>query len=711
MRNPIKHIITFKFFTLLLVSTSFAGRMGFPTIDDYQERAYQYGVEITIPDFPTTVGEIETATKIILQEINASGDKIANLPDEDVAFENTIAAIDHIRHSAYSKTLPINVVKNTSPDVELRDAATEAMKKLNQASIAFNYREDIYLKLKAFADLDPILSGEDQLLFEKTMLEYKRLGYDLPAEERADAEALQKKLSDLNTNFGDNIRNSNDVLAFTAEELKGLPESFLETVKNEKGLYEIKPNITHHALTVYTYADSEAIRKKVYTSRSMRALDTNLEIMQDMIRTRHALAKKLGYTTWADYRTEDRMAGTGDRVSTFLEGLVDKLEPKFQEEMELLRALKVAETGRSEAEINIWDVHYYREKQNKLKFDLVTEEIKQYFPYEKCVQGLFEVYERVFSIEITEIENPTLWDANVSLYIVTDTESEKPLGLFYMDPFPREGKFNHFAQFTIIPAAELPGGKYQRPTVALICNFPSPTENKPSLLTFDHVETLFHEFGHGMHSILTEAKYSRFSGTSVPRDFVEAPSQVMEYWLTDKAVLDLFAAHWEDQTKKFPAEWVEKLNMAAKANAGMHYRRQLAFGSMDMAIHNVTDAETVAENVKDITNGILAKVYLPAPEGTGMITSFGHMAGYDAGYYGYAWADVIAADMAKVFQTATDGYMDETVGHRLRKEIFEVGASRDVNESVQAFLGREVNMDAFIESLGVKPDTDQAEES
>lgn len=686
-----------------ITTSAFAGMMGFPTLDDYQERAFQYGVKLTIPDFPTTVEELQSTEASILADLETLGDSIANLETDKLSFDNTFVALDLGVAALYNRVLAINIIKNTNHDPELRNAASDTMKHFDEAMIEFKFREDVYLNLRAFADDQPALEGEDKRLFEDILLQYKRLGYDLPIEERARVEALNKKIRNLGTEFADNLRECNESILFTKDQLDGLPDTFLESIKNVEGEYEVLTNVRNHVMAVQTYATSEAIRKEVFTKYNQRAMDENIDLMAELVRTRNELAKALGYETWADYVTETRMAGSGQRAVDFLEDLVVKLEPKFQAELAELAAIKANETGDPDASINFWDIRYFQEKLNQERFNLDTEVLRQYFPYEKCVQGLFEVYETVFDIQIDEIENPTLWDPSVALYIVSDVQTEKPLGLFYIDPFPREGKYNHFAQFDIVTPGILADGSYQRPTVALICNFSPPGVNQPALLDYDQVNTLFHEFGHCMHNILTEAHYPRFAGTNVPRDFVEAPSQVMEYWLEDQQVLDLFAAHWQDQSKKLPMDIVEKLNEANRAQAGWFYRRQLLFGLADLTLHHQKDVSEIAEHVAEVTNDIAERVFLPYPENTAFIATFGHIAdGYDAGYYGYAWADVIAADLASMFKKAEEGFMDTEIGMRLRREIFEPGNSRDVNESVESFLGRKPNNKAFIESLGLE---------
>jgi thimet oligopeptidase len=272
--------------------------------------------------------------------------------------------------------------------------------------------------------------------------------------------------------------------------------------------------------------------------------------------------------------------------------------------------------------------------------------------------------------------------------------------MFYLDMFPREGKYNHFAEFGLIDGKRLPDGKYQRPTVALICNFPAPTQEHPSLMSHNDVVTIFHEFGHAMHSILTRSRYARFSGTSVPRDFVEAPSQMLENWAWDKRVLDSFAADYRDPAKKIPAEILARLKESRLSTEGVFYRRQLSFGLMDLALHTRIHEDNAGETLP-LSNQTMADAFLPRPEGTAFVAYFGHIIGYGAGYYGYAWSDAIAADMATVFEKSPEGYFDQRAGMKLRKEIYEVGDTRDVNVSIEKFLGRPRSIEPFLNKIGV----------
>jgi thimet oligopeptidase len=313
---------------------------------------------------------------------------------------------------------------------------------------------------------------------------------------------------------------------------------------------------------------------------------------------------------------------------------------------------------------------------------------------------MFNIYQSIFGLKFEQIEAPNKWIDDLQLWVVTDATTGEPMGMFYLDMFPREGKFNHFAEFGIIGGKRLADGKYQRPTVALLCNFPPPSEGKPSLLTHIDVETLFHEFGHVMHAILTRAQFARFAGTNVPGDFVEAPSQMLQAWVWDKKVLDTFAADYRDPSKKIPAETIEKMKEARLATEGMRYRRQFAFASLDLALHGPHREGEPYDAVK-VSNAILEKVFLPIAPETAFVAYFGHLNGYDAGYYGYAWADAIAADMATVFEKSKDRYLDKGVGMKLRHDIYEPGDSHEVTQSIETFLGRKQSIQPFLEKLGI----------
>src|SRR5207249_3325725 len=407
--------------------------------------------------------------------------------------------------------------------------------------------------------------------------------------------------------------------------------------------------------------------------------------LNQMLALRNKIALRLGYKSWDDFQTEIKMAKTGANPEKYINDLTSGIQPKFASEVAELQKMKAANTNDPNAKIMVWDWRYYANQRDKQKYAVDKEALRAYFPFQKVLDGMFNIYQSIFGLKFEKVTAPYKWIDDLQLYLVTDSTTGEPLGMFYLDMFPREGKFNHFAQFDIISGKLLPDGKYQRPTVALLCNFPPASGDAPSLMTHQDVETLFHEFGHALHSIVTRAKYGRFAGTHVPGDFVEAPSQMLQNWVWDKKVLDTFAADYRDPSRKIPAEIVKKMNDAKLANAAVFYRRQFAFASLDLALHE-RHAEDDPYDCVAISNPILEKVFLPIDPSTTFVSYFGHLNGYDAGYYGYAWADAIAADMATVFEKAKDGYLDKQAAVKLRREIYEPGDSRDVNVSIEKFL-------------------------
>ena len=330
-----------------------------------------------------------------------------------------------------------------------------------------------------------------------------------------------------------------------------------------------------------------------------------------------------------------------------------------------------------------------------------TDKLKVYFELDRVLKGMFGIFEEIFQLKIEAADPGYKWVDDLRLYAVSDSDTGAPLGLIYMDLFPRENKYGHFAQFGVTTGKLLSSGLYQRPVVALICNFPPATDDAPSLLKHSDVETLFHEFGHALHSVLTQTKYAAFSGTSVPRDFVEAPSQMLENWVWDKSVLDRFAVDYRDPGQKIPAQTLEKMKEARLATISTWYRRQLSFGLLDLKLHMSNDGNDFDDFIQ-VSNEIMADVYLDPPSDTAFVASFGHLGGgYDAGYYGYAWAEAISADLASIFKDSPGGLMDRQVGKRLRDEIYAMGGSREIDESINAFLGRDRSLQPFLESIGL----------
>ena len=675
------------------------------TVDDFRAAAAKANAVLTVPDWEQTPEAVEASMKDAIATANAALDQIGAQDLGKVTFKSTVVALDDATYQAGLAANKATIIKETNTNPAMRTAGENAVKAFQEWAVGIDYREDVYKAIKAFADTHPKLTGEDEKLLKETLRDYRRAGLELPPDQRREIEQLRKELSRLGTDFDSNIVKANAPVMFTKADLDGLPDSFFASpgIKTGDDVYTVMANVTWQFNTVEENAKSEATRKQLYLIREMLAKDTNVPVLNQMLALRNKIALRLGYKSWDDYQTEVKMAKTGANAEKYINDLVSGSQPKFDSEVAELQKLKAADTNDRNAKLEVWDWRYYSNQRNKQKYAVDKEALRAYFPFQKALDGMFNIYQNIFGLKFEKIVAPYKWIDDLQLYLVTDAATGEPLGMFYLDMFPREGKFNHFAQFDIISGKLLPDGKYQRPTVALLCNFPPATADKPSLLTHQDVETLFHEFGHALHSIVTRAKYGRFAGTHVPGDFVEAPSQMLQNWVWDKKVLDTFAADYRDPSKKIPTEIVKKMNDAKLANSGVLYRRQFAFASLDLALHN-QHPEDLPYDCVAVSNPILEKVFLPIDPSTTFVSYFGHLNGYDAGYYGYAWADAIAADMATVFEKAKDGYLDKLAGMKLRREIYEPGDSRDVNVSIEKFLGRKQSIQPFLKKIGIGPE-------
>jgi thimet oligopeptidase len=675
------------------------------SLAEIQLRAATFNNRLTVPDFETTPDAVRQSLTHALSVADRALDDVARVRPEAATFDNTLGALDLASFHAVAVANRLNLIKETSPDAAVRDAASEAIKRFSEWSVGLEYREDVYRAIQGFADRQPALAPEPAKLLRETLRDYRRAGLALPKAERDEVERLRKQLAGLVTDFESNINKARGPVKFTRAELAGVPESFLnlEGVKTGADEFTFQANVTFQFLGIMENARSEATRRRMQEVHGTLARETNVALLRQILELRATIAQRLGYASWADYEIEPKMARTAATASAFLERLRAGLQPKLDAELATFRELKARETGDAQAAIHIWDWRYFANELKKQKFNVDAEQLRDFFPLDRTLHGMFAVYQRIFGVKFHRVEPPAKWISDLQLWGVTDARSGEPLGLFYLDLFPREGKYNHFAVFGVVDGKQLPGGPYQRPTVAMVCNFPPPQAGKPSLLSHEDVVTLFHEFGHVMHGMLTRAPFVRFSGSNVEGDFVEAPSQMLENWAWDKDILDTFAADYRDPAKKIPAQILAQLQAAELATKATWYRRQVSFGLLDLALHTQIQPGGTVDPVQ-LSNRILSDTLLPVMDGSAFVAYFGHLMHYDAGYYGYAWADVIAADMASVFEAAPGRYLDETVGRRLRDEIYAVGSSRDPVVSIEKFLGRPQSQQPFLKKAGIATD-------
>jgi Zn-dependent oligopeptidase len=667
-----------------------------------QTAAEKFDAVLEMPVFEQSPEKIRTTVSRTLAEADLAFDRIAQQDPRVVNFDSTIKRLDDVSYPVMTVMNRLYLMKETQQSATMRQACTDAVIRLNEWSVQLAYREDLYQICQAFMDRYtrgelPKLKGEDLRLMQETMRDFRRSGMHLEAATRAKVASLKNKLNQLETEFDTNITNAQKEIIFSEVQLEGVSPAFLQASLGADGLHHVRVTVTSDYLAVMQNAALEETRKECNRARYTVAMQENGPLLNEMVATRDQIAQLLGYANWADYQIEPKMAKNGETALAFVEDLISGLQPKFALEVEILRQMKARHTDDENAKINFWDFRYYQTQFMKNQFGVDPEALRQYFPLQQVLEGMFAAYERIFGLKFIRIEPDYKWVDDLQLYVVTEAANGEPLGMFYLDNFPREGKYNHFAQFDIVGGKMLRDGRYQRPVVSLVCNFTPAVGAAPALMSHYEVETIFHEFGHAMHSILTRAKYGRYAGANVARDFVEAPSQMFENWAWDPEVLAEFAANWQDPSQRIPAELIERMKEADLATKGIFYRRQLALALSDLRLHmgGALDAQNVVNEAT--TEALFAPI-----EGSNFAAYWGHLTGYDAGYYGYAWADAIAADMATAFQEAPGGYRDRTVGQRLRDQIYAVGGAVDPVDAVQNFLQRPPSNAAFLQSLGIQ---------
>ncbi|MBI4056918.1 MAG: Zn-dependent oligopeptidase, partial [Elusimicrobia bacterium] len=613
-------------------------------------------------------------------------------------FENTVFGLEAIVQEYVDAVNGLNFLSYVSTNSAVRDAAHECETKAGQYGVDLYSRHTLYAPLRAYASTTPALQEEDKKLLEKILLEFKRNGLELSSDRREKVKELKKQLVDTELAFGKNVRDYKDSLELPREQLVGLPEDYINRLQKSASGGTIVTLDYPDYFPFMENARDEHARKQLEFKFSNRASTTNVRLLEEALSLRQQIASLLGYPAHAHYVLEVRMAKKPDQVIDFLGRLQKKLKSKGAAELKERLELKRKDLGADRAErLYAWDWRYYNNQLKKLKYAIDQQQIKEYFPLETVLEGMLGVYQDLLGVRFLSVGSPASWHPDVQLHEVRDAASDELMGHFYMDLFPREGKYKHAAAFDIVKAHILPDSHYQKPVSAIVANFNKPTADKPSLLTHDEVETLFHEFGHIMHQVLTKAKYGRFSGTSVAQDFVEAPSQMLENWVWDPVVLRKLSGHYQDKSKKLPEELLKKMIEAKNMDSGIKYLRQIFFATLDMRYHTASNLDTT-----EVYSQLMEQVSLiPMSPGTHPQASFDHlMGGYDSGYYGYLWSEVYSADMFSKFERG--GIMNPDLGRKYRELILEPGRSQDEAAQLKKFLGREPNEKAFIKSIGLK---------
>ncbi len=645
----------------------------------------------------------EQAIKDAKQEVQ----DIINNPEE-ATFENTLEAmafsgmqLDRISNMFFN-------LNSAETNEELQKIAQVVAPKLSEFGNDITLNPDLFKRVKAVYDKKDALNltAEQLMLLEKSYKGFVRNGALLSDTEKEQLRAIDTELALLSLKFGENvlaetiayqlhITNEND-LDGLPEDTKIMAKQLAESENKEGWIFTLDfPSY----LPFVTYAKNRELRKEISVAAGKKAFQDNeynneANVLR-IVNLRQQRANLLGYTTHADFVLEERMAQNPTKVLDFLNDLLVKAKPAATKEFEELTAF--AKNLDNIEQLEKWDGAYYSEKLKQEKFNLDDEILKPYFKLENVLNGAFEVANKLFGIRFEKVSNIEVYHEDVETYEVKD-ENNNLVALFYADFFPRKGKRNG-AWMTSFKSQYIKDGINERPHVSIVCNFTKPTPTKPSLLTFNEVTTLFHEFGHALHGMLANTVYPSLSGTSVYWDFVELPSQVMENWCYEKEALELFAKHYETG-ETIPMELIEKIKESASFLEGMATVRQLSFGLLDMGWHSQNPENITSLKAFENEQFESTKLYPDVAENA-MSTAFSHIfaGGYSSGYYSYKWAEVLDADAFDYFKQ--NGIFNREIATKFKDNVLSQGGTQPPMELYKKFRGQEPKPEALLKRAGL----------
>jgi thimet oligopeptidase len=597
--------------------------------------------------------------------------------------DNTLRVYDDVLRELDQVGAQASLIENVHPDKAMREAAEKTTQKASAFGTELSLNRAVYDALAAM-DISKA-DAETRYYVEHTLKEFRLSGVDKDEATRAKVKTLNEELVLIGQEFSRNIReDSRKVIVKNAAELDGLPDDYIARHKPDA-----EGNITlttdyPDAIPVFSYAKSEDLRKRMFMEYNNRAYPKNMDVLDRLVAKRHELATLLGFPSWAEYITANKMVGSAGKASEFIDQIVQASTDRAAADYRVLLKRKQQDVPGATV-VNAWESGYYSELLRKSEYDFDAQKMRPYFPYERVKQGVLDVTSKLFSVTYRKVDNAPVWDSSVDCYEML--ENGKLVGRFYLDMHPREDKYNHAAQFDIRTGL---AGR-QIPEAALICNFPGGQANDPGLMEINDVTTFFHEFGHLLHTLFAgRHRWVGTGGIRTEHDFVEAPSQMLEEWMKDAPTLATFAKHYETN-EPLPASMVAQMKRANEFGKGLAVRRQMVYAKTSLSIYDRPPAEV---NTDQIIQSLTEK-YQPFPfvPGTHFQCAFGHLEGYSAVYYTYMWSLVIAKDMFSKFDKSN--LLDPEVALQYRNAVLAPGGSAPAADLVAHFLGRPYNFEAY----------------
>jgi len=640
----------------------------------------------TAPDAPFWTGnpgpeEFRSRQEARLERARALVAKLSasNAPH---TLENTLRVYDDALLELDAVGSQSSLMENVHPDSAVRSAAEKLSQEASALSTELQLNRQAYDAIAAIptTGLDP----ETRYYLEKTLREFRLAGVDKDEATRKKVKQLNDELVVIGQDFSRNIREDKRPFKVDAKELDGLPADFVARHKPDAAGQVTLTVDYPDAGPVFSYAISEALRRRMYMEFNNRAYPKNMEVLNRMIAKRNGLATLLGFPSWAEYTTANKMVGNAKNARDFIDKIVDASKPRAEADYAVLLARKQKEVPDAKV-VNAWEATYYSELVRKSDFDFDSQKMRPYLPYDEVKQGVLDVASRMFSVTFKRVPDAPVWDKSVECYEMWD--GGKLAGRFYLDMHPRADKYNHAAQFDVRTGVK---GR-QIPEAALICNFPGGDPGDPGLMEFNDAKTFFHEFGHLLHTLFAgNHRWVGTGGIRTEQDFVEAPSQLLEEWMMDAKVLQAFARNYQTH-EPIPTELVTQMRRANEFGKGLGVRRQMVYANTSLSYYDRDPSKVDMDGmIKQFTED-----YQPFPfvDGTHFECSFGHLDGYSAVYYTYMWSLVIAKDMFSAFDKAN--LLDPKIPTRYRQVVLAPGGSKPAAQLVQDFLGRPFGFESY----------------
>ncbi|KAF8003145.1 hypothetical protein HF325_002390 [Metschnikowia pulcherrima] len=682
------------------------------SIAKFSERASTFEKAL---NFSLTPHQILQEAKDIVVEENKFLESIANIEEPTVA--NVLIPTIEFENRNEKRETMLNFYKMMSPSKEVREASADA-EQIVAAELDLHLLQRVfavYVRLWEKIKDDPKATNAESRKFLKSAIsEYRKYGFDLPKDEKEMVRELQEILSELTQQFATNIGEEDEYVVFSQTELDGVPEKAFEQYNNFEQDEEIFYNVSlayTSILPILRYGKNQDVRKRAYVANMNRAR-SNDRVLDEIVRIRFRLAKLLGFKSYSEYVLEDCIAQSSHNVVTFLKQLKEKLHPLAKKEVQIMLKLKnqeLAANGEAmQSDFYAWDDEYYHNLLLEKEYNVDHQLILEYFPLQQTLSRMLLFYENLFDVKFVMEDTSapdTVWHEDVSKYAVYQNvefgePSDKFMGWIFFDLHERDGKFSNAAAFRLHTAYEKPDGSRSPGYTAVVCNFPQAAKNSSDLLQHGDVVTLLHELGHGLHQLLSQTKHARFQGTFVPKDFVECPSQMLEFWAWSENELKCLLGHYQTG-EPIPKKLVENLIQAKYVNTGLMNLRQLLYSEFDMALHTIESEKQLSDlDIKKLWNRIFDEPKLVSSGETENIgyATFGHIVwGYESGYYGYLYSKVFAADIYHTHFKADP--MNVEKGLTYRDIILKNGGAREIPEILEELLGRAPNSDAFLKEI------------